>query len=66
MSDSAWMYERMSDPLLMMEMRRLRGDLEKLTASAEKLTASAEAAVRELDKRLTARKGPEQTGGDPA
>ena len=59
MSDSAWMYEQMSDPLQMMELRRLRGDLEKLTARAE-------AAVRELDKRLTAQKGPEQTGGDSA
>jgi hypothetical protein len=59
MSDSARMYEQMSDPLLMMELRHLRGELEKLTARAE-------AAVRELDKRLTARKGPEQTGGDPA
>jgi hypothetical protein len=59
MTDSAWIYERMSDPLLMMELRHLRGELEKLTASAE-------AAVGELDKRLTARKGPEQTGGGPA
>jgi hypothetical protein len=59
MSDSAWMYEQMSHPLLMMELRRLRGELEKLTARAE-------AVVGELDKRLTARKGPEQTGGDPA
>jgi hypothetical protein len=59
MTDSASMYERMSVPLLMMELRRLRGELEKLTVRAE-------AAVGELDKRLTARKGPEQTGGDPA
>jgi len=59
MSNEAWMYEQMSGPLLMMEVRRLRGELEKLTARAE-------AAVRELDKRLTARKGPEQTRGDPA
>jgi hypothetical protein len=59
MTDSAWIYERMSDPLLMMELRHLHGELERLTARAE-------AAVGELDKRLTARKGPEQTGGDPA
>jgi hypothetical protein len=59
MTDSAWMYEQMSDPLLMMELRHLRGEIEKLTARAE-------AAVKELDKRLTTRKGPERTGGDPA
>ena len=59
MSDSAWMYEQMSGPLLMMELRRLRGELEKLAVRAE-------SAVGELDKRLTARKVPEQTGGDPA
>jgi hypothetical protein len=66
MSDSAWMYEQMSGPLLMMELRRLRGELEKLTARAEAAMREAEAAMRVLDKRLTARKGPEQTGGDPA
>jgi hypothetical protein len=59
MTDSTWIYEQMSDPLVMMELRRLRGELEKLTARAE-------AVVGELDKRLTARKGPEQTGGDQA
>jgi hypothetical protein len=59
MTDSAQMYEHLSDPLLMMELRHLRGELEKLTARAE-------AAVSELDKRLTARRGPERTGGDPA
>jgi hypothetical protein len=59
MSDEARMYEQMSGPLLMMELRRLRGELEKLTVRAE-------AAIRELDKRLTARKAPQQTGGDPA
>jgi hypothetical protein len=58
-TDSTWICERMSDPLLKMELRHLRGELEKLTVRAE-------AAVRKLDKRLTARKGPEQTGGDPA
>lgn len=59
MSDSAPMYEQISDPLLRMQLRHLRGELEKLTVRAE-------AAIRELDKRLTARKGLEQTGGDPA
>jgi hypothetical protein len=59
MNDSTRIYEQMSDPLLKMELRHLRGELEKMTVRAE-------AAVRELDKRLTARKGPEQTGGDLA
>jgi hypothetical protein len=59
MTDSTWTYEQMSDPLLKMELRHLRGELERLTVRAK-------AAVSELDKRLTARKGPEQTGGDPA
>jgi hypothetical protein len=51
MSNEAQMYEQMSFPLLMMEVRRLRGELEKLTVRAQ-------AAISELDKRLTARKGP--------
>lgn len=59
MSDSARMYEQMSGPLLMMELRHLRCEIEKLTTRAE-------AAMDELDRRLMARKGPEQTGGDPA
>jgi hypothetical protein len=60
MTESAGLYERMSDPLLMAELRHLRGELEKLTARGE-------AAMKELDKRLTARSRQNQpTGGDGA
>ena len=53
----AWLYEQMSYPLLMMEARRLRSELETLTARAEKLTASAELVTRELDKSWPRGKG---------
>jgi hypothetical protein len=54
------LYERMSDPMLLAELRHLRGELEKLSARGE-------AAVKELDKRLTARNGQVQpTGSDVA
>lgn len=60
MTEGAGPYERMSDPLLMAELRHLRSELEKLTARGE-------AAVRELDKRLTARNGQAgPTGSDVA
>lgn len=51
MGDGAWLYERLSWPVLMLELRHLRGELEKLTARAE-------VAVAEVDRRLPAREGP--------
>jgi len=58
MTEGAGLYERMSDPLLMAELRRLRGELKRLTERGE-------AAVQELGKRLAARNGLGQpTGGD--
>jgi hypothetical protein len=60
MTESARPYEGMSDPLLMAELRHLRGELEKLTARSG-------AAIKELDKRLTERNGQAQrTGSDTA
>jgi hypothetical protein len=51
--------EQMSDPLLMAELRHLRGELEELTARGE-------AAVQELDKRLTVRNARKPPTGSEA